>query len=212
GGPGRRGDGRRRGHGRGHDHGRRAGGGGVDLRPARPARHPEVGGGAVGRGGEPGLRDRHRAHADRRPASPPAEGGASGAGVGGGGAWYGARDTTASRVAGRGVLMAMRGSGSRTKDRETRPVTTGQGGGGTMGDGLVFRLDEEETQLQAKIRVIGLGGGGSNAINRMIASRFTGVTSAVANTYVQAMRRTPAPIKIQLGATLTGGLGAGTDP
>ena len=81
-----------------------------------------------------------------------------------------------------------------------------------MGDGLVFRLDEEETQLQAKIRVIGLGGGGSNAINRMIASRFTGVTFAVANTDAQAMRASPAPIKIQLGAKLTGGLGAGSDP
>ena len=81
-----------------------------------------------------------------------------------------------------------------------------------MGDGLVFRLDEEEAQLQAKIRVIGLGGGGSNAINRMIASRFTGVTFAVANTDAQAMRGSPGPIKIQLGAKLTGGLGAGSDP
>ena len=56
--------------------------------------------------------------------------------------------------------------------------------------------------------MIGLGGGGSNAINRMIASRFTGVTFAVANTDAQAMRASPAPIKIQLGAKLTGGLGA----
>ena len=81
-----------------------------------------------------------------------------------------------------------------------------------MGDELIFRLDEEETPLAAKIRVVGLGGGGSNAVNRMIASRFTGVTFAVANTDAQALRNSPAPYKIQLGAKLTGGLGAGSDP
>jgi len=81
-----------------------------------------------------------------------------------------------------------------------------------MGDELIFRLDEEETPLAAKIRVVGLGGGGSNAVNRMIASRFSGVTFAVANTDAQALRNSPAPYKIQLGAKLTGGLGAGSDP
>jgi cell division protein FtsZ len=82
-----------------------------------------------------------------------------------------------------------------------------------MRDEVIFRLDEEEmVPPAAKIRVIGLGGGGSNAVNRMIASRFTGVTFAVANTDAQALRNSPAPIKIQLGAKLTGGLGAGSDP
>ena len=81
-----------------------------------------------------------------------------------------------------------------------------------MGEELIFRLEEEDTQLAAKIKVIGLGGGGSNAVNRMIASRFTGVTFAVANTDAQALRASPAPIKIQLGEQLTGGLGAGSDP
>jgi len=81
-----------------------------------------------------------------------------------------------------------------------------------MAEGLVFRLDDEDEQLAAKIKVIGLGGGGSNAVNRMITSRFTGVTFAVANTDAQALKASPAPIKIQLGAKVTGGLGAGSDP
>jgi cell division protein FtsZ len=81
-----------------------------------------------------------------------------------------------------------------------------------MGEELVFRLDEEQGELAAKIKVIGLGGGGSNAVNRMIASRFTGVTFTVANTDAQALRASPAPIKIQLGTKVTGGLGAGSDP
>jgi cell division protein FtsZ len=81
-----------------------------------------------------------------------------------------------------------------------------------MADGLIFRLEEDEDQLAAKIKVIGLGGGGSNAVNRMISSRFTGVTFVVANTDAQALRGSPAPLRLQLGAKLTGGLGAGSDP
>ncbi len=64
----------------------------------------------------------------------------------------------------------------------------------------------------AKIKVVGLGGGGGNAVNRMMASRFTGVEFIVANTDLQALRASPAPVKLQLGARLTGGLGAGSDP
>ncbi len=74
----------------------------------------------------------------------------------------------------------------------------------------VFEL--EETRDNAKIKVIGLGGGGSNAINRMMEARFTGVEFIVANTDSQALRASPAPHKIQLGARLTQGLGAGADP
>ncbi len=74
----------------------------------------------------------------------------------------------------------------------------------------VFEL--EEARDNAKIKVIGLGGGGSNAINRMMEARFTGVEFIVANTDVQALRASPAPIKLQLGARLTQGLGAGADP
>ena len=74
----------------------------------------------------------------------------------------------------------------------------------------VFEL--EETRDNAKIKVIGLGGGGSNAINRMMEARFNGVEFIVANTDSQALRASPAPIKLQLGARLTQGLGAGSDP
>jgi cell division protein FtsZ len=74
----------------------------------------------------------------------------------------------------------------------------------------VFELEEE--QEAAKIKVIGLGGGGSNAVNRMIGARFSGVEFIVANTDQQALRASQAPIKIQLGGRLTSGLGAGSDP
>jgi cell division protein FtsZ len=74
----------------------------------------------------------------------------------------------------------------------------------------VFEL--EEMKDNAKIKVIGLGGGGSNAINRMMEARFTGVEFIVANTDLQALRASPAPVKLQLGARLTMGLGAGADP
>jgi cell division protein FtsZ len=75
---------------------------------------------------------------------------------------------------------------------------------------LMFEL--EEAKDNAKIKVIGLGGGGSNAINRMMEARFTGVEFIVANTDLQALRASPAPVKLQLGARLTMGLGAGADP
>jgi cell division protein FtsZ len=80
----------------------------------------------------------------------------------------------------------------------------------TQGRRPVFELEDEREA--AKIKVIGLGGGGSNAINRMMAARFTGVEFIVANTDLQALRASPAPIKVQLGARLTAGLGAGSDP
>jgi cell division protein FtsZ len=70
----------------------------------------------------------------------------------------------------------------------------------------------EEAPQAAMIKVIGLGGGGSNAVSRMIAAQFTGVEFIVANTDNQALRASPAPIKIQLGAKLTQGLGAGSNP
>ena len=74
----------------------------------------------------------------------------------------------------------------------------------------LFEVDE--APQAAKIKVIGLGGGGSNAVSRMIAAQFTGVEFIVANTDNQALRASPAPMKIQLGAKLTQGLGAGSNP
>ncbi len=64
----------------------------------------------------------------------------------------------------------------------------------------------------ARIKVIGVGGGGSNAVNRMIEEGVKGVEFIVANTDVQALNNSKAPIKLQLGSRLTRGLGAGSDP
>jgi len=60
--------------------------------------------------------------------------------------------------------------------------------------------------------VVGVGGGGSNAVNRMIAAGLDGVEFLVANTDVQALKQSRAPVKIQIGAKLTKGLGAGANP
>jgi cell division protein FtsZ len=64
----------------------------------------------------------------------------------------------------------------------------------------------------AKIRVIGVGGGGGNAVNTMIKANLTGVEYIVANTDAQALQVSLAPIKIQLGNEITKGLGAGANP
>jgi len=74
----------------------------------------------------------------------------------------------------------------------------------------LFELAESEPV--AKIKVIGLGGGGSNAVSRMMAAQFSGVEFIVGNTDIQALRASPAPVKLQLGAKLTAGLGAGSNP
>jgi len=81
------------------------------------------------------------------------------------------------------------------KDRNRRPL---------------FEL--EQVPPAAKIKVIGLGGGGGNAVSRMMSADFTGVDFIVANTDLQALRSSPAPVKIQLGSKLTQGLGAGSNP
>ncbi len=67
-------------------------------------------------------------------------------------------------------------------------------------------------ELSAKIKVLGIGGAGGNAINDMITSQMVGVDFIAANTDAQALERSLAPVKIQLGATVTRGLGAGGDP
>ncbi len=69
-----------------------------------------------------------------------------------------------------------------------------------------------ETESSAKIKVIGVGGGGCNAVNNMIDSNLQGVQFIVANTDGQALAYAKADTKIQLGETLTEGLGAGADP
>ena len=70
----------------------------------------------------------------------------------------------------------------------------------------------EEIPRGARIKVIGVGGGGNNAVNRMIAANVEGVEFIAANTDVQALQTSNAAIKLQLGVKLTSGLGAGSNP
>src|SRR3954466_803379 len=76
---------------------------------------------------------------------------------------------------------------------------------------LRLRLDDE-SHSGARIKGVGVGGGGSNAVNRMVKSGLDGVEFMVANTDVQALNYNVAPIKLQIGSKLTKGLGAGADP
>jgi len=76
-----------------------------------------------------------------------------------------------------------------------------------------LRLDFSDENIHgACLKVIGVGGGGGNAVNRMIAAQLEGVEFMVANTDLQALTMSQAPLKIQLGAKLTKGLGAGANP
>jgi len=76
-----------------------------------------------------------------------------------------------------------------------------------------LRVDfSEDLRQGAVIKVIGVGGGGGNAVNRMIAANVKGVGFLAANTDAQALQASAAPVKIQLGAKLTKGLGAGANP
>jgi cell division protein FtsZ len=70
----------------------------------------------------------------------------------------------------------------------------------------------EENRTGARIKVVGVGGGGGNAVNRMVQSGLDGVEFVVANTDLQALTNNAAPHKVQIGAKLTKGLGAGADP
>ncbi len=78
-------------------------------------------------------------------------------------------------------------------------------------EGVMFQFEAELDQA-AKIKVIGVGGGGGNAVNTMIQSHVDGVEFLAANTDAQALRRSNAAMKIQLGGHLTKGLGAGANP
>lgn len=75
-----------------------------------------------------------------------------------------------------------------------------------------YSMDDTETLNSATIKVIGVGGAGGNAVNRMIEDDVKGVEFIVANTDVQALKSSRAETKIQLGPKLTRGLGAGSNP
>jgi cell division protein FtsZ len=74
-----------------------------------------------------------------------------------------------------------------------------------------FSFDEDR-HPPAKIKVVGIGGAGGNAVNRMIEAKIAGVDFIAANTDLQALRNSLAPIKLQIGAKLTNGLGCGAIP
>jgi cell division protein FtsZ len=85
--------------------------------------------------------------------------------------------------------------------------------GGTMtAKDSGIRMSFSEELSPAKIKVIGVGGGGCNAVNRMIRAKVEGVEFITANTDLQALKLSQAPVKLQLGAKLTKGLGAGANP
>jgi cell division protein FtsZ len=80
-------------------------------------------------------------------------------------------------------------------------------------EGVEMRIQyHEEGMRGARIKVIGVGGGGGNAVNRMIQAHMEGVEFIAANTDVQALKTSQAPVKLQLGVRLTSGLGAGANP
>ncbi len=86
-----------------------------------------------------------------------------------------------------------------------------QGPNGREAEKMRLTLDPE-ARRGAKIKVVGVGGGGCNAVNRMVEVGLGGVEFIVANTDVQALDHNRAPVKVQIGHKLTKGLGAGADP
>ncbi len=80
-----------------------------------------------------------------------------------------------------------------------------------MVDGMVFELEEQPTQ-NARMKVLGVGGGGGNAVNRMIEEALAGVQFISVNTDAQALGNSRSDVKVQIGKKLTRGLGAGARP
>ncbi len=99
-----------------------------------------------------------------------------------------------------------RGATQDTKSRKTELLELGPAG---EDDLLEF---EGASQLKANIKVVGVGGGGGNAINTMIASGLAGVEFIAANTDAQALDFNRAGLKMQLGTEVTRGLGCGANP
>ena len=91
-----------------------------------------------------------------------------------------------------------------------------------LGDAVTRREPERDPDLRmtiedtdhfgARIKVVGVGGGGSSAVNRMVGTGLGGVEYIVVNTDAQALSHNAAPLCLQIGAKLTNGLGAGAEP
>jgi cell division protein FtsZ len=107
----------------------------------------------------------------------------------------------------------------RGRDRRSRPIEPKETGepvelleiGPETADEELFEF-EGTSRLQAHIKVIGVGGGGGNALNNMIRSSLSGVEFVAANTDSQALEHSLAPIRLQLGSEVTRGLGCGSNP
>jgi cell division protein FtsZ len=95
-------------------------------------------------------------------------------------------------------------------------ITDGEAPAGMDQQNIVaaeMRIQFHDEEIRgARIKVIGVGGGGGNAVNRMIQAGLEGVEFIAANTDVQALKLSLAPVKLQLGVRLTAGLGAGANP
>ncbi|HEY1949057.1 MAG TPA: cell division protein FtsZ, partial [Bryobacteraceae bacterium] len=81
-----------------------------------------------------------------------------------------------------------------------------------MANDLKFLMEEEDMTLGTRIKVVGVGGGGSNAVGRMLQEGLNGIEFYVLNTDKQALAASPAANKLTVGKKLTSGLGAGADP
>jgi cell division protein FtsZ len=104
-------------------------------------------------------------------------------------------------------------SDQRPTTKDERPTTESQRGEEMKKETNEIRINyTDDSRNDARIKVIGIGGGGGNAVNRMIEAGMDGIEFVVANTDLQALRMSRAPIKIQLGVKLTNGLGAGANP
>src|SRR4051812_48510573 len=79
-------------------------------------------------------------------------------------------------------------------------------------DALKFEVQDEIAVTGTRTKVIGVGGGGSNAVARMMSDGVTGVEFHVMNTDLQALNASPVPNKLAIGRKVTSGLGAGSDP
>lgn len=90
--------------------------------------------------------------------------------------------------------------------------TAKAGTAGNKGEGAELLEFAEGGDLHARIRVVGVGGGGGNAVDTMLRSGLAGVEFIAANTDAQALEQTLAPTRVQMGAQVTRGLGCGADP
>src|SRR3984893_13292693 len=79
-------------------------------------------------------------------------------------------------------------------------------------DATKFVIQDEDVLIGTRIKVVGVGGGGSNAVARMMNEGLTGVEFHILNTDAQALNASSVPNKLAIGSKLTNGLGAGSDP